>query len=139
MAAAAFFTGTYDEALSLCQRARDYLAERGERECGELDLAARLAFALESMRLTARLTRLMAWLLAQRAVHGGELTRAEALDDDLRLGGVAVCLERGPQIDRLPAALRVLLEDSDRLYRRVARLDELARRDMPARWPVRPH
>ena len=78
--------------------------------------------------MTARLTQIMAWLLSQRAVQAGELSRAEALGDQA-LTEVQVCMAQDNQAWRgLPKRLVSLLDKSHRLYVRVARLDELARR-----------
>jgi regulator of CtrA degradation len=83
------------------------------------------------MRLTARLTEMMAWLLAQRAVHAGEITQAEALGENRALGEVSVCID---ELDAgetaMPRGLVSLLKRSRALYIRVARLDELARRQL---------
>lgn len=127
LSAPAFFSGTYDEALDLARRARDYLAQRGEREAAALGAHAVLSFARESLRLTSRVTRMMAWLLAQRAMHRGEMSREEALDDGFRLDRTPLCFQRGDNEGELPAALRALLDESERLYRRLARLDAMMR------------
>ena len=79
--------------------------------------------------MTARLTQIMAWLLVQRAVHAGELSRTDALSQHETLAGVRVCMEGSDEDWRgLPRRLVALLDKSHRLYVRVARLDELARR-----------
>jgi regulator of CtrA degradation len=127
--APAFFGKTYGEAMSLLAEARDWLARAEPRERLGLAPLDRLLMCRETMRLTARLTQVMAWLLAQRAVHEGEITQAEALGDHDALATLAVCMEEGGSGDAaLPPPLRDLLERSRRLYVRVARLDELARR-----------
>jgi len=78
------------------------------------------------MRLTARLTQAMAWLMTQRAVHEGEISRREAADPKWRLSGQAVCREVAEcNLVRLPRGLRSLLERSFDLYRRIERLDAL--------------
>jgi regulator of CtrA degradation len=69
---------------------------------------------------------MMTWLLVQRAVHRGDLTGEEIRQDTWRLGGKEVCLERGevdPEL--LPPYLCDLLRRSERLYRRIARLDDM--------------
>ena len=124
-----FFSGTYDEALGLLRRSRDYLAGPGERDRARLSHNQGLIYSLESMRLTARLTRVMAWLFVQRAVCGGEMTIMDARDDGFRLDNVAVCLEETKSPHALPTGLARLLTESDRLYRRVSRLDQMLRRD----------
>lgn len=127
----AFFGKTYGEAMSLLVEARDYLAYVEPADRGRLAPFDRLRLCCETMRLTARLTQIMAWLLAQRAVQAGEITRDEALGGDDPLAGLEVCMEAG-DIDEasLPRRLLELLERSRRLYIRVARLDELARRQI---------
>ena len=88
----------------------------------------RLQISYESMRVTSRLTQVMAWLLAQKAVHAGEMSREQAASDDFALSGGEICTDpSGPDNEALPEGLRSLLERSHRLYMRVARLDERAR------------
>jgi regulator of CtrA degradation len=123
----AFFGKTYGEALSLVVEARDYLALSEARRARDLPPVERLMMCSETLRLTARLTQIMAWLMAQRAVHNGELSRDEALAEPL--AGVTICMDGGErEEDGLPPRLTDLLGRSRRLYVRVARLDELARR-----------
>ena len=128
VALTAFFGKTYGEAFDLLVEARDYLAlgEPGERRA--LPPMERLVMCAETMRLTARLTQMMAWLLAQRAVQSGELRRDEALAEPLAT--LEVCMSgEDREVRGLPPRLGDLLGRSRRLYVRVARLDELARRD----------
>jgi regulator of CtrA degradation len=73
----------------------------------------------------------MAWLLAQRAVHAGELARDEALADPQPLAALEICMDDGEaEAQALPPRLVKLLDRSHHLYVRVARLDELARRQI---------
>lgn len=122
----AFLNSTYEEALALTRRARDYLATREPLDRRELEPAAQLVSSCESMRLTARLTHCMAWLMVQRAVEAGELSREEAAEESLRLGENAICeMENEAAREALPDGLAGLLDDSLALYRRVARLDAM--------------
>lgn len=121
-----FFDRTYDEAFSLLVEARDYLADRQRRETEPLAPSVQLVVSCETMRLTTRLVQVMAWLLVQRAVHAGELDAEEADRPERRLGGQEICAEPGPW-DRtgMPRRLQLLLDRSQALYNRVARLDEM--------------
>jgi regulator of CtrA degradation len=123
----AFFNGAYNETLRLLVRARHYMREGGTADNAALPAPAQQRFALESLRMTSRLTRLMAWLLAQRAHQKGHMSAEEALDDGFRLGTVAICLERHADEASLPAPLRELLEESYLLYVRMARIDDMLR------------
>jgi regulator of CtrA degradation len=124
----AFFNKTYDETIALLYEARNYVA--ATRRSGPTEQPTdRLRVSCETMRLTARLTQIMAWLLGQKAVHAGEMTMEQLVDEHQPLLDVAVCMEDGEtQAEGLPAALRELLDRTHRLYIRVARLDEMVRR-----------
>jgi regulator of CtrA degradation len=122
----AFLDGTYEEALQLTREARDYFAHQEPADSDKLAAEARLVTSCESMRLTARLTQVMAWLLVQKAVYAGEMTRVEAAEDRFRLGGHKVCAKADPVAqDYLPPRLAELLAQSHTLYSRVARLDAM--------------
>ena len=77
-----FFNGPYDETMALLIEARNYIAYHDAAEHRKLPPQVRLQISYESMRVTSRLTQVMAWLLAQKAVHAGEMTKAQA--DKLR-------------------------------------------------------
>jgi regulator of CtrA degradation len=122
-----FFGKTYGEALGLVVEARDYLEAHGiEGETEEP--ATRLVYCVETLRLTTRLTRIMAWLLAQRAAHNGEISAEEALAEPLDT--LDICVAGAEQEESVPPGLTELLGRSRRLYTRVARLDALARREI---------
>lgn len=127
----AFFSRTYDEAVDLVEAARSYLSVLEPIDRRSLPAPERVRLCSETMRMTARLTQIMAWLLSQRAVQSGEISRAEALDDQQVLTEVQVCMMQDEHLWRgLPQRLVSLLDKSHRLYIRVARLDELARRSV---------
>jgi regulator of CtrA degradation len=133
----AFFDRTYDEAMALIREAREYFAERQHQPASPSRAAVELVTSCESMRLTARLSQIIAWLLVQKAVHAGELSRDDAIKPEHRLGGRSVCEIEGPWSELgLPQRLQTLLERSLSLYHRIARLDDLAA-DM-ARAPAIP-
>jgi regulator of CtrA degradation len=126
-----FFGRTYGEAMTLLVEARDYLAHREPIERQSLLPPVRLRMSRETMRLTARLTQIMGWLLSQRAVYEGEITPEAALDGQDVLAAIEICMvEDAAGAAELPQRLRHLLERSRRLFVRVARLDELARRQI---------
>ncbi len=124
-----FFGKTYDETMSLLVASRDYLANAQPAEAIGLKPLDRLRVNCEAMRLTTRLTQIMAWLLAQRAVFEGEMPRSRAIADEFRLASDTVCMaELDASVTVLPTRLCELLDESRRLYVRVARLDEMNRR-----------
>ena len=121
-----FFHRTYDEALSLLTEARNYVAKGNAAETAQLSANLQMAQCCETMRLTARLTHVMAWLLAQRAVHAGEITLEESASEKFSLGGGNVCLEQSRYLESIEDAwLGRLMERSLHLYIRIARLDAM--------------
>ena len=114
--------GLYVEAMVLADEARSYFDTLGRNDRLRLDPLDRVGFSCESLKVTTRLMHVIAWLLTQRAVEAGELTRAQARRPARRLG-------EAPESDhdllpRLPESARSLIESSRELYARVARLDE---------------
>lgn len=123
MAAAIHLTRTYDEAYALLLEARSYAVSACGQRIGR-DSEARLAHSCESLRLTARLAQIVAWLLAQKAHAAGELSAEDLSRSEYRLGGEKVCLDWQSADQRpLPPALKSLLRRSYDLYCRVRRLD----------------
>ena len=121
----AYFRRTYDETLDLMIEARNYMAYMEGRERQRPGGVAGLRLSCEAMRVTSRLTQVMAWLMVQRAVHEGEIGAEDALSEAHRLSGADVCLDDTFTGDQsLPGGLRSLLDRSFRLYQRVARLEE---------------
>jgi regulator of CtrA degradation len=125
----AFYDRLFAEALGLCRETREYMNGAGGRPVPGAAFDQQLAFCLEGMRLTARLTQVMAWLLVQRAAAEGEIEPDELARESWRLSGQAVCLaEPAVPLASMPGRLRALVERGERLYRRVARLDEMVAR-----------
>ncbi|WP_119677463.1 DUF1465 family protein [Indioceanicola profundi] len=125
----AFFNRTYDEAMSLLVETRNYIAYQEPIDQRSLPPALRLQVSYESMRVTSRLTQVMAWLLAQRAAHAGEMSAEQAASEEFALSGGPVCTdESGSDNEDLPSGLRSLLARSHSLYMRVDRLGEMVRK-----------
>jgi regulator of CtrA degradation len=127
--------GLYTEAMLLADEARSYFDSAGREERDALDPFARVGFSCESLKVTTRLMHVIAWLLTQRAVAAGELSREQAGEAERRLG-------EGPESDeallpRLPEAARALIEASRDLFARIRRLDEHGAAPEPAPSPAR--
>ena len=121
----ALFERTFDEGMSLVEETARYLDGRGREEARALPREAALLYAGESMRVTTRLMQAASWLLIQRAVREGEMRLEDAAGERYRLGSKEICFGgRGESVERLPGTLRDLLDRSERLYRRIARLEE---------------
>jgi len=125
----------YIDAMVLADEARGYFDQRGRADRESLDPIARVCFSCESLKVTTRLMHVIAWLLTQRAVAAGELSRDQAGEAERRLG-------EAPQTDRdlfprLPEAAADLVRASEELYDRVSRIDAGHFSDEPAGSPAR--
>jgi regulator of CtrA degradation len=133
----AMFERTFDEGMALVEETAHYLDGRGREEAGLLPRAAEMLYAGESMRVTTRLMQAASWLLVQRAVRDGEMDPDAARSERYRLGSREICLGASAEdTSALPPRLCELLERSDNLYRRIARLDEILFDAPPTRTPA---
>ncbi len=122
----AVFTRTYDETLNMIVEARNYMTHVEPRVRTSLSGSPNLRFSCEALRVTSRLTQVMAWLMFQRAVQDGEISAEEACREGNRLSGQDVCLDTtGGSDATLPPGLRSLLDRSYHLYQRVSRLERM--------------
>jgi regulator of CtrA degradation len=121
-----FLERIYDEAKALLIEARDYVQMMGPVDRAAMAPIDNLRCISEGLRLTTRLTEVMAWSLTQKAVQAGEITREEAAEPKRRLGGKEICLdEHSADEFQAPARLNALLRRSLSLYQRTLRLDKL--------------
>jgi regulator of CtrA degradation len=122
----ALFDRTFAEGMSLVEETARYLDGRGREESRALPRKAAVLYAGESMRVTTRLMQAASWLLVQRAVHEGDMRAEDAARERYRLGSKEICLgSTADGLEMLPVKLQDLLGRSDKLYRRIARLDEI--------------
>ena len=122
----AMFLRTFDEGMALVEETARYLDGPGREEARNLSRKGAILYAGESMRVTTRMMQAASWLLVQRAVHDGDMEPGAASQDRYRLGSKEICLGKSAEgVESLPPALQDLLERSDNLYRRIARLDDV--------------
>jgi regulator of CtrA degradation len=120
------FSMLFREGMTLVEDAAAYLDGEGREEAKALPRAASLAYAAESMRLTTRLMQIASWLLLQRAVGQGEMTRSQAASERHRVKLSQQDLASNADVfGSLPEKLRQLTIHSMRLQARVIHLDQL--------------
>jgi regulator of CtrA degradation len=127
--------GLYVEAMVLADEARSYFDTLGRDDRLALDPIDRVGFSCESLKVTTRLMHVIAWLLTQRAVAAGELSRDQAGAEERRLGPAAdtdMAL-----LARLPVVAAELIRSSEELYDRVRRLDRGSFAENEAGSPAR--
>ena len=120
------FKALFSEGMALVEDTAVYLDGDGREEVKDLPRAGALAYAAESMRLTTRLMQLASWLLLQRAVNEGELSRDEALAEKhkVRLSNQDT-VSRPDAAAILPVRLGDLVTQSMRLQARIIHFDQL--------------
>lgn len=116
------FGRTFREGMLLVEQTANYLDGPGRESSKSLSRSAALSYAGASMRLTTQLMQIASWLLVLRAVREGDMTFADASEDKYR-----VTIRDNGDLDVLdvevPSALASLIESSNQLYQRIARLD----------------
>ena len=112
----------YVEAMVLADEARSYFDRIGREERMNLDPVVRVGFSCESLKVTTRLMHVVAWLLTQRAVEAGEISRAQARTPPRSLGQAPE--SDAALLEQLPRSALVLIQASQELYARVKRLEE---------------
>jgi regulator of CtrA degradation len=122
------FKALFQEGMALVEATATYLDGDGRTESRELQRGAALAYASESMRLTTRLMQITSWLLLQRAVNEGELTRDEAEREHRKVKlNPSETASAAEMLALLPAKLNELIQQSVRLQARIVKLDSLLR------------
>ena len=124
VASSAQFKSLYAEGMGLVEETASYLDGVGRQASKVLPRMASVLYAAESMRLTTRLMQMASWLLLQRAVNNGEMSRDQVLTEKnkVRLDSFNVD-KTAPGWNDLPEAFRDLIERSLRLQNRIALLD----------------
>jgi regulator of CtrA degradation len=131
------FGSLFREGMTLVEESAAYLDGEGREEAKALPRPEALAYAAESMRLTTRLMQIASWLLLQRAVNQGEMTRAQAARDRHRVKLAEQQLASNAEMfSRLPTKLRDLAIHSLRLQARIIHLDQLIYAPQPKDAPT---
>ncbi|MDP9836215.1 regulator of CtrA degradation [Neorhizobium huautlense] len=130
------FKSLYSEGMSLVEETAGYLDGTGRAASKVLPRMASVLYAAESMRLTTRLMQMASWLLLQRAVNNGEMSRDQVISEKskVRLDGFNVD-RNAPGWNDLPEGFRDLVERSLRLQNRIAILDREIYRPGEAKLP----
>ncbi len=125
----AFIESTYDETLALLVDTREFLNSKPRAKDSGGREPKGLAETMSAIsHLTWRMTELMSWLLLQKAIIGGEISREDAAtQSSFKLPDIAIDDTRhdSPDID-LPVAVRGLIDRSRRIGdRAITRQDSI--------------
>ncbi len=118
------FKNLFQDGMSLVEESAAYLDGAGRDNAKGLPRASAMLYGSESMRLTTRLMQLASWLLLQRAVNEGEMSRDQILEEKkkIRLEETNDSLQNQAWND-LPVEFIALVTRSLGLQNRVMTLD----------------
>ncbi|MEM1380262.1 MAG: DUF1465 family protein [Pseudomonadota bacterium] len=117
------FNNLFASGMELVEETALYLDEDGKNQARTLPRDAALAYAGLSMRLTTRLMQIASWLLVLRAVRDGEMTPSEAGGEKYRIGEPEGGALARSVTNGLPERMLNLVQETDTLFARIARLD----------------
>lgn len=120
-----FLPGVFNETLSLLFNAHRYFQDQGPDEVSVFT-DAQYDFYLQEMRqVTHRLTSVMAWIMARRAVYAGAL-RPDQAEMFYRLDGREwYSPQTSPMLCEMPYYFSHISQQSRQLYERAMRLDQM--------------
>ena len=124
------FDAVFDEGMALVEKTARYLDGEGRRQAKSLKPPLAVIYTTESMRLTTRLLDLSSWLLIQRSLKRGEISRRDAIAKrgDLKFRPFG-CISHIKQLDRMPAGLQNLIRESYALSNRIHQIDRALQGD----------
>lgn len=125
-----FMPGLFNETMQLLKDAHEYFYLFGEDDQARINTELKPLYSCEMSRITLRLSSIMAWLMAQRAVISGKITRDSAAQH-YALDFQDICAVDNRALHGvLPSYVCFLLDRTLELYERVMRLDEQMRRSI---------
>jgi regulator of CtrA degradation len=131
LASSQIFAALFREGMGLVEETAAYLDGPGRQQSKQLDRAAALVYATESMRLTTRLMQLASWLLLHRAVNEGEMSLAQANKEKAKVKLSPIDPADPEATKLLPARLNELIQQSILLLGKVRRLDATIHAPVP--------
>lgn len=119
-----FLPSLFHETMDIIFDSYEYFQVQDEMDDGQMPAYMRSLMSSEMSRITMRLTSVMAWLMARKAVCTGQISNEQACAE-YRIDGVELCLQHREELAHLmPDYMNELLSKSYRLYERVWRLDK---------------
>jgi regulator of CtrA degradation len=118
------FDGPYSETMSLLEKVRHYILYEERYDRQRVGEKSAHIINYEMMDIIARLSHVLSWLIAQKAVRAGEITIEESLEPKWQLSSAIVCMNTDYEADEsIPERLRHFMVQSRNLFERVGRLE----------------
>ena len=118
------FDGPYAETMSLLEKVRHYILYEERYDRQRVGEKSAHIINSEVMDIIARLSHVLSWLIAPKAVRAGEITIEESLEPKWQLSSAIVCMNTDYETDEsIPERLRRFMVQSRNLFERVERLE----------------
>ena len=118
------FDSVFSRGMALVEETASYLDGPGREISKDLPREAGLTYAAWSMELTTRLMQAASWMVMQKAVRDGEMTRMEATNAKYRIRRDEPPLDPSQQRGQgLPEEFLDLVGRAEALYEQICRLD----------------
>jgi regulator of CtrA degradation len=118
------FDGPYAETMSLLEKVRHYILYEEKYDQQRIGEKSAHLINVELMDIIARLSHVLSWLIAQKAVRAGEMTIEESMEPKWQLSTAIACMGTGYEADEsIPLRLQYFTVQSRRLFERVERLE----------------
>jgi len=123
-AASETFLNLFREGMELIEETSEYLEGEGRMEARALSEHIALTYSTESMRLTTQLMQLASWLVVYRGIAENKLTPEDVEEKRKKIKFNAVSrVDHIENFADLPKGLRVLIQATEELYDKIAKLD----------------
>lgn len=123
-----FIDSKINDAHRLLDATHDYIKWQAPKDMDTMDPHMTFLLSSEAMRVTVRLTQIIAWLMLQKGILEEELTLEDTLSESCRVMQGEECLYQSSEEDKsIPPRLRELLKESRIFYFSILRLDARAR------------
>lgn len=130
------FERVFTEGMALVEETASYLDGLGRKQARALPREANLTYAAWSMEVSTRLMQAASWLVMQKSVREGDMTRLEAGNQKYRLTNDQPALNTTEQEGLgLPEKFLTLVERSEALYEQICRLDHALYVETPGDGP----
>jgi regulator of CtrA degradation len=134
----ALLNQTLQEAQILLQATHEYIKWQAPIDVEDMGPRNTFRVSCEAMRVTIRMTQVITWLMLQKSILSGEVTKEEVLSEAYRVLRGKTCTESHTEEDlTIPSRLRELLLESRIFYFRILRLDEAFRGEHPSLEEIR--
>lgn len=135
-----FLNQTLQSAQVLLQSTHEYIKWQAPLDVEDMGPHETFRVSCEAMRVTIRMTQIITWLMLQKAVLAGDVTRDEVLSESYRVLRGNTCVDTESEDDEsIPRRLRELLIQSRIFYMRILRLDEVFRTEHPKAEEIKSH